>query len=97
MSVSARVLLVILGGLLVASVAAGLLGFTWAKWLAAPTLFIAGWAAIGHLVTLDDDAPGGWSNPDGSTSFWRRSVVQLLLKFALFGVSLWVFMAEWTP
>jgi hypothetical protein len=97
MPVGARVLLAILGGSLIASVAAGFLGFSWAKWLAAPALFIAGWAAIGHLVTLDDDAPGGWSNPDGSMSFWRRSAVQLLLKFALFGVVLWVFMAEWTP
>jgi hypothetical protein len=21
---------------------------------------------IGHLVTIDDDLPGGWSNPDGA-------------------------------
>lgn len=26
---------------------------------------LSGWAFIGHLVTVDDDLPGGWSNPDG--------------------------------
>jgi hypothetical protein len=25
----------------------------------------AGWLFFGHLVTIDDDFPGGWSNPDG--------------------------------
>ena len=33
----------------------------------------AAWAFIGHIVTADDDAPGGWSNPDGSVPFpWRE-------------------------
>lgn len=27
------------------------------------------WAFFGHLVTADDDAPGGWSNQDGSFPF----------------------------
>ena len=41
----------------------------------------AAWAFFGHLITADDDAPGGWSNPDGSTSFpW----VELALKAAVF-------------
>jgi hypothetical protein len=30
-------------------------------------LFV-GWPLIGTLITLDDDAPGGWSNPNGSVS-----------------------------
>jgi len=25
----------------------------------------SGWLFIGQLVTIDDDFPGGWSNPDG--------------------------------
>lgn len=40
------------------------------------------WALIGHLVTADDDAPGGWSNPDGSLPFpW----VELLIKALVLG------------
>ena len=40
------------------------------------------WAFIGHLVTADDDAPGGWSNPDGSLPFpW----VELLIKALVLG------------
>lgn len=27
---------------------------------------LSGWAFVGHLVTIDDDLPGGWSNPDGA-------------------------------
>src|SRR5688572_13613971 len=31
-------------------------------------------ALLGTLITADDDAPGGWSNPDGTVrSPWRRS------------------------
>lgn len=29
----------------------------------------AGWAFLGHVVTADDDAPGGWSSPDGELPF----------------------------
>jgi hypothetical protein len=29
-------------------------------------IFFVGWPLGGTLVTLDDDLPGGWSNPDGS-------------------------------
>lgn len=25
----------------------------------------AAWAFAGHLITIDDDLPGGWGNPDG--------------------------------
>ena len=35
------------------------------------------WAFFGHLVTADDDLPGGWSNPFGELPFpW----VELALK-----------------
>ena len=33
------------------------------NWIAAPALVLSGWTALGHLVTLDDDMPGEWSNP----------------------------------
>ncbi len=36
----------------------------------------------GHLVTIDDDAPGGWSNPDGSKNVWAGSKLELLAKLA---------------
>lgn len=37
----------------------------------------AAWAFFGHLVTADDDAPGGWSNPDGTHLFpWGELVIK---------------------
>jgi hypothetical protein len=40
------------------------------------------WAFVGHLITADDDAPGGWSNPDGSLPFpWA----ELAIKGAVLG------------
>ena len=49
------------------------------------------WAVFGHLVTIDDDFPGDWSNPDGSLPFpWVELAVKvaflaaLLLSVALF-------------
>jgi hypothetical protein len=44
----------------------------------------AGWAAIGHLLTLDDDMPGEWSNPEGEKAFWRNSLLVLAGKFVIF-------------
>jgi hypothetical protein len=33
------------------------------------------WPALGTLVTVDDDLPGGWSNPDGDiTPPWRTKL-----------------------
>jgi hypothetical protein len=41
----------------------------------------SGWALVGHIVTADDDLPGGWSNPFGELPFpWR----ELLLKALVF-------------
>ena len=41
----------------------------------------AAWAFFGHLITADDDAPGGWSNPDGKAPFpWA----ELFVKAAVF-------------
>ena len=62
-----------------------------AKWLAMLPLVLSGWAFFGHLVTLDDDMPEEWSNPDGSKSFWSKSNAELLLKFGVFGLVGWWF------
>lgn len=57
-----------------------------AKYIGVPALVMSGWAVLGHLVTLDDDAPGEWSNPDGEKSIWRHSLVELGLKVTVFTV-----------
>jgi hypothetical protein len=49
-------------------------------------IVLSGWAFFGHLITLDDDAPGGWSNPNKSGAIWRASLLQLLLKGTVFAV-----------
>jgi hypothetical protein len=41
------------------------------SWLTLACLIIA-WPLVGTLITIDDDLPGGWSNPDGkSVPEWR--------------------------
>lgn len=44
-------------------------------------LGILAWVAFGHLITLDDDLPGNWSNPAGSQEVWRQSKLTLVVKF----------------
>ena len=47
-------------------------------------LGFSGWAFFGHLVTADDDAPGGWSNPDGRLPFpWVEPSLKGLVFVAL--------------
>ncbi len=52
-------------------------------------LGLSAWAALGHLITLDDDMPGEWSNLEGSRGLWRQSLLELAIKcvmlIALFG------------
>ena len=45
-----------------------------------------GWPLVGTLITLDDDLPGGFSNPDGTTKpdwlgplFWAQLVAGLAI------------------
>ena len=45
---------------------------------------LSGLVAVGHLVTLDEDAPGEWSNPDGSRSIWCHSLMELSIKILVF-------------
>ena len=54
--------------------------------VALPALLLSGWAALGHLITLDDDFPGGWSNPEKSKRIWWASIAELLVKLGLFAV-----------
>ncbi|HVP76382.1 MAG TPA: hypothetical protein VMV04_00660 [Thermodesulfobacteriota bacterium] len=42
---------------------------------------LAGLIFAGHLITIDDDMPGEWSNPEGSKKIWRSSMLELLVKF----------------
>jgi hypothetical protein len=51
----------------------------------APVIF-AGLALFGHLITLDDDARGGFSNSQSSSGIWRSSLLGLTLKAGLFGL-----------
>ena len=44
---------------------------------------VAALVLAGHIATIDDDMPGGWSNPDGSQPFpWA----ELLVKAAVVAV-----------
>jgi len=53
-----------------------------------PLTVIGAWAFFGHLITLDDDALGGWSNPERSGAIWRTSLGQLCIKGLAFLVIL---------
>jgi hypothetical protein len=59
-----------------------------------PALVLTGWASVGHLVTLDDDATGEWSNPGGSRKVWLSSLRELLIKVALFAAALALLFAQ---
>ncbi|MGB1562042.1 MAG: hypothetical protein ACPHN2_11135 [Sinimarinibacterium flocculans] len=46
------------------------------------------WAFLGHLITADDDARGGWSNPDGSLPFpWAELAIKGVVLAGLCGVA----------
>lgn len=47
---------------------------------------LAAWTAFGHLITLDDDMPGGWSNPFDDRKFWHNSLVIMAIKFLVFAI-----------
>lgn len=49
------------------------------------------WALLGHLLTVDDDMAGGWSNPDGSLPFpWMEIAAKAAPLAALSVVAYWV-------
>jgi len=41
------------------------------------------WAAFGHLITLDEDKPDGWSNIESTDEFYKKSKRDLRIKFAI--------------
>lgn len=43
---------------------------------------------FGHLVTLDEDLKGGWSNPDGDTKIRNTSLTELAAKL-IFSIVVW--------
>lgn len=58
--------------------------------LVAPALLMSGWASIGHFVTLDEDLPGGWSNPENSQKIVFISVGELLIKIVVFLLTIYI-------
>jgi hypothetical protein len=45
---------------------------------------LSAWAFFGHLITADDDAPGGWSNPDGKNPLpWRALGIKAAVLISL--------------
>ena len=42
-----------------------------------------GWLFIGHLITFDDNLPGGWDNPDGDETIGCGAFLVKGLAFAL--------------
>lgn len=45
---------------------------------------------MGHLITIDDDRLGGFSNPEEDKNLWNLSLLLLLLKFVVLAVLLLV-------
>ena len=49
------------------------------------------WSFIGHLITIDDDAPDGWSNPDGSIPFlWAELAIKAAILLGVLGALFFV-------
>lgn len=47
----------------------------------------AAWAFVGHVVTVEDDLRGGWSNPDGSIRFpWTELTIKAAVLLGLLGL-----------
>jgi hypothetical protein len=89
----------LLVGVFVLSVGSALVAY-WAEfrvvgnWIVAPAVLLSGWLTFGHLVTIDDDLPGEWSNPQGSRAYWYRSLLVLTAKLLTFGALVWWVLAE---
>lgn len=54
-------------------------------------LVISGWMFFGRLITIDDELPGGFYNPDGKMPFPKLELVRLGLTFVgLVGLKIWL-------
>ena len=81
MKIFRTLVLTIFGISILAALVVSYLGYTiLAKAVGTPALMIVAWVAIGHFVTLDDDMPGEWSNPEGNKKIWYSSLLELLVK-----------------
>ena len=56
-------------------------------------IFFVGWPIVGTMVTIDDDLPGGWSNPNGTSRppwlgapFWGQIVVGVAISVVGFAI-----------
>ena len=99
MNVGARIVLGIFLASCLGSLFALLSGVSWWRWALAPALLFSGWAMLGHLVTLDDDAPGGWSSPaspEEAKAFWRSSLGEFAIKALIFGGLVWFVATDWS-
>jgi hypothetical protein len=59
------------------------------SWFLSLLISFVGWPLGGTLITLDDELPGGWANPDGKqrpsffqTRFWGRILGGLAIALA---------------
>lgn len=53
------------------------------------TIGFAVWVFGGHLITVDDDFPGGWSNPNGDIPFpWAELAIKAALLLGLLWLAL---------
>jgi len=99
MNVATRIVLGVFLASSLGCVFALLAGASWWRWVSAPALVLSGLAAIGHLVTLDDDAPDGRSSPvdpKEAKAIWRSSLVELAAKVAVFGGLAWFVATDWS-
>jgi Kef-type K+ transport system membrane component KefB len=68
-------LLTFLAASVVISILAQFLGLPLvAACILAPAAVATGWTFAGHLITVDDDAPGEFSNPESDLKTWRESL-----------------------
>jgi hypothetical protein len=56
-------------------------------------IFFVGWPIVGTMVTIDDDLPGGWSNPNGrvrpdwlEAPLWGQIVVGVAISVVGFAI-----------
>ena len=80
-----KLIIIVFGISFVGGVGLSLLGYdSMAKGVALLALVLSGWASFGHFITLDDDMPGEWSNPEGLKKIWYGSILELCAKVSLF-------------
>jgi hypothetical protein len=95
LSTSRKILVAILAASYIGAFSTLLLGaFSTGKIIALPALVLSGWLFFGHFITLDDDMPGEWSNPEGSRKTWYMSIASFFSKLLLFAVAVYLFGAQ---